>query len=528
MGSRPARRSSGSTSVCGSSATATRASGTSELSPALAEQGIRVVDCDTCEGEHLREIDRIFAEQIFPVLTPLAVGPGRPFPYISNLSLSIAVWLRDPVSRAQIFARVKVPKEVLPRFVQIGEDAFVPLESIIARHLDTLFPGMEILSHDYFRVTRDADFTVSDEADDLLRAVEDELRRRRFGEVVRLEVSSSMDPDMREYLIEQLAVDESQVIDVSGLLDLEDLWALYNVEGHRELRDEPWTPVNQPAFTDDEHERADIMAAMRAGDILVHHPYDSFAGSVERFIQQAVSDPDVLAIKMTVYRTSDDSALIPSLIEAAERGKQAVCLVELKARFDERRNIGWARALEEAGAHVVHGLPGLKTHAKALLVVRREGRGVRHYVHTGTGNYHAKTARLYEDYRPLHNRPRDRPGRRRALQRADGRRPLAGLPQGDRRARPHAQVVPARGRAHHRGARGWTRDPHRPEDELARRSALDSRALRRLAGGRAGGREHARDLLPARGRPGCVGEHPRDLGSRPLPRAQPRLRLPAR
>ncbi len=369
-----------------------------QLSPALAEQGIRVVDCDTCEGEHLREIDRIFAEQIFPVLTPLAVGPGRPFPYISNLSLSIAVWLRDPVSRAQIFARVKVPKEVLPRFVQIGEDAFVPLESIIARHLDTLFPGMEILSHDYFRVTRDADFTVSDEADDLLRAVEDELRRRRFGEVVRLEVSSSMDPDMREYLIEQLAVDESQVIDVSGLLDLEDLWALYNVEGHRELRDEPWTPVNQPAFTDDEHERADIMAAMRAGDILVHHPYDSFAGSVERFIQQAVSDPDVLAIKMTVYRTSDDSALIPSLIEAAERGKQAVCLVELKARFDERRNIGWARALEEAGAHVVHGLPGLKTHAKALLVVRREGRGVRHYVHTGTGNYHAKTARLYEDY----------------------------------------------------------------------------------------------------------------------------------
>ena len=187
-----------------------------ELSPALAEHGIRVVDCDTCEGDDLGEIDRIFAEQIFPVLTPLAVGPGRPFPYISNLSLSIAVWLRDPVSRAETFARVKVPKEVLPRFVQIGEDAFVPLESIIARHLDALFPGMEILRHDYFRVSRDADFTVSDEADDLLRAVEDELRRRRFGEVVRLEVSSSMDPDMRDYLIEQLAVDESQVVDVSG------------------------------------------------------------------------------------------------------------------------------------------------------------------------------------------------------------------------------------------------------------------------------------------------------------------------
>ena len=369
-----------------------------ELSRRLAEHGIRVVDCDRCEGEELREIDRIFAEQIFPVLTPLAVGPGRPFPYISNLSLSLAVWLRDPVSRAETFARVKVPKEVLPRFVRIGENSFVPLEGIIARHLDTLFPGMEILHHDYFRVTRDADFTVSDEADDLLRAVEDELRRRRFGEVVRLEVSSSMDPDMRQYLIEQLAVDESEVVDVSGLLDLEDLWELYGVEGYRELRDEAWSPVTRPAFQDDEHGRTDVMAAIRAGDILVHHPYDSFAGSVERFIQQAVRDPDVLAIKMTVYRTSDDSELIPSLIEAAERGKQAVCLVELKARFDERRNIGWARALEEAGAHVVHGLPGLKTHAKALLVVRREGRGVRHYVHIGTGNYHAKTARLYEDF----------------------------------------------------------------------------------------------------------------------------------
>ncbi len=370
-----------------------------ELRPALAEHDIRVIDCERCNPEELEAIDRIFAEQIFPVLTPLAVGPGRPFPYISNLSLSIAVWLRDPVSNTEIFARVKVPKEVLPRFVPLnGGDTFVPLEAIIARHLDELFHGMEILRHDYFRVTRDADFTVSDEADDLLRAVEDELRRRRFGEVVRVEVSSSMDPDMRDYLIEQLGVDEAQVIDVSGPLDLEDLWAIYNVDGHRELRDEPWTPVTHPAFADGEHDRADIMAAMRASDVLVHHPYDSFAGSVERFVQQAVQDPDVLAIKMTVYRTSDDSELIPSLIEAAERGKQAVCLVELKARFDERRNIGWARALEEAGAHVVLGLPGLKTHAKALLVVRREGKGVRHYVHIGTGNYHAKTARLYEDF----------------------------------------------------------------------------------------------------------------------------------
>ena len=366
--------------------------------PELAEHDIRVIDCAGCNPTELETIDRMFSEQIFPVLTPLAVGPGRPFPYISNLSLSLAVWLRDPETRAEIFARVKVPKEVVPRFLPIGDRVFVPLEEVIARHLDKLFPGMEILRHDYFRVTRDADFTVSDEADDLVRAVEDELRRRRFGEVVRLEVGSSMDADMRSYLIEQLGVDESEVFDIDGQLDLQDLWELYEVEGFRELRDAPWSPVTHPAFVDPDHGKADVFAAMRAGDILVHHPYDSFANSDERFVQQAVADPDVLAIKMTVYRTSDDSGLVPSLIEAAERGKQAVCLVELKARFDERRNIGWARALEEAGAHVVHGLPGLKTHAKALLIVRREGRGVRHYVHIGTGNYHAKTARLYEDF----------------------------------------------------------------------------------------------------------------------------------
>jgi polyphosphate kinase len=369
-----------------------------QVRPALADQGIRVIDCESCDSAELEAVDRHFTEQIFPVLTPLAVGPGRPFPYISNLSLSLAVWLRDPVSDQEIFARVKVPKEVLPRFVSIGSEVFVPLETVIARHLDELFPGMEILRHDFFRVTRDADFTVSDEADDLLRAVEDELRRRRFGEVVRVEVSSSMDPDMRNYLVQQLAIDESQVIDVEGLLDLDDLWSLYRDAGHRELRDPPWTPVTQPAFAETDGGKADVLAAMRAGDLLVHHPYESFASSVERLIQQAVADPDVLAIKMTVYRTSDDSELVPSLIEAAERGKQAVCLVELKARFDERSNIKWARSLEEAGAHVVHGLPGLKTHAKALLIVRREGRGVRHYVHVGTGNYHAKTARLYEDF----------------------------------------------------------------------------------------------------------------------------------
>ena len=369
-----------------------------EIRPALADEGIRVVDIDTCSDAELENTDRLFAEQIFPVLTPLAVGPGRPFPYISNLSLSIGVFVRDPVSEVETFARVKVPKEVLPRFVPIGDETFVPLESVIARHLGDLFPGMQILRHDFFRVTRDADFTVSDEADDLLRAVEDELRRRRFGEVVRLEVASTMDPHMRGYLVEQLAIDESQVTDIDGLLDLDDLMALYEVDGHRELRYGPWTPEVPPPFADTDEGDLDVLAVMRSGDQLVHHPYDSFAASVERFIRQAAHDPNVLAIKITVYRTSDDSALIPALIEALESGKQAVCLVELKARFDERRNIGWARSLEEAGAHVVHGLPGLKTHAKAVLVVRREGSGVRHYVHIGTGNYHAKTARLYEDF----------------------------------------------------------------------------------------------------------------------------------
>jgi len=368
-----------------------------EICPALIGHGIRVTDCADCSETELAEIDRIFVEQVFPVLTPLAVGPGRPFPYISNLSLSLAVWVRDPVKNTELFARVKVPREVLPRFIEIGEHTYVALEAVIARHLGSLFPGMEVQRHAPFRVTRDADFEVSDEADDLLRAVEKELRQRRFGEVVRLEVGSQMDDDLRSFLIEQLRVEEHEVEVVDGLLDLSDLWQIYGLEGFQKLREKSWKPVSAEPFTTQDG-KPDVLAAMRAGDLLVHHPYESFSSSVERLVEQSVNDPDVLAIKMTVYRTSDDSELVPLLIQAAESGKQAVCLVELKARFDERRNISWARALEEAGAHVVHGLPGLKTHAKALLVVRREGKGVRHYVHVGTGNYHAKTARLYEDF----------------------------------------------------------------------------------------------------------------------------------
>jgi polyphosphate kinase len=366
--------------------------------PELSENGIRIVSCEACEDSELEAVDRVFHDQIFPALTPLGVGPGRPFPYISNLSLSLAVWLRDPVTEVESFARVKVPKEVLPRFVPIGDGTFVPLENAIARNLGELFPGMEIVSHDVFRVARDADFTVSDEADDLLEAVEEELRRRRFGEVVRLEVGVSMEDHLREKLVQWLKVEERQVYDVEGMLDLTDLWELHDIEGHSDLRDPPHSRVTPPAFQAEEGERADVFAAMREQDVLIHQPYESFSASVLRFVEQAVEDPDVLAIKLTVYRTDDESSLIPALIRAAEQGKQAVCMLELKARFDERRNIGWARALEEAGAHVVHGVPGLKTHAKALLVVRREGDGVRNYVHVGTGNYNAKTARLYEDF----------------------------------------------------------------------------------------------------------------------------------
>jgi polyphosphate kinase len=379
------------------------------IRPALAENGIHIVSCREADAP-AGSIERRFREQIFPVLTPLAIGPGRPFPYISNLSLSLIVQLHDPEQDQEAYARVKVPKEVLPRFVEISKETFVPLEDIIAAHLDALFPGMEIMSYDLFRVTRDADFEVNDEADDLLQAVEDELRRRRFGEVVRLEVGASMDPELRSRLIEWLAVDEVQVYDVEGPLDLSDLWEIAAVDGHPELRQSPWTPVLPTAFgthpdpafvphhAPDGDEKPDVFAVMRNRDVLVHYPYESFAASVERFVEQAVDDPGVLAIKMTVYRTSDDSALVPSLIRAAEKGKQAVCLVELKARFDERLNIHWSRALERAGAHVVHGIPGLKTHAKAILVVRREGTTVRNYVMISTGNLHAKNARLYEDF----------------------------------------------------------------------------------------------------------------------------------
>jgi polyphosphate kinase len=370
-----------------------------ELRPALEAEDVRIVSLEDANEEEARQIHRRFHEQVFPALTPLVIGLGRPFPYISNLSLSLAVLLRDPESEVEIIARVKVPKELLGRFLPVGaEGTFVPLEQVIAANLDALFPGTEVVDYGFFRVTRDADFTVSDEADDLLQAVQDELRMRRFGEVVRLEIATGMNSKLRHELVGALRLEDREVYDIDGLIDLADLSEIADTPGHAELRYSPWTPVTQPRLQGEDNRAPDMFRAIRHADLLVHHPYDSFATSVERFVEQAVEDPDVLAIKQTVYRTSDDSPLVPSLIRASERGKQAVCMVELKARFDEEANIHWAKALEEAGVHVVYGIPGLKTHVKAILVARREGQQVREYVHIGTGNYHQKTARLYTDF----------------------------------------------------------------------------------------------------------------------------------
>jgi polyphosphate kinase len=371
-----------------------------ELLPGLAEHGIVLKRVREVTDAERAELDARFRRVIFPALTPLAVGPGQPFPYISNLSLSLGVVVREPESGHTTFARVKVPTEILPRFIALGEATtrFVALEDVISHNLDALFPGMEIVDHAFFRVTRDADLTVSDEADDLLQAVEDELRRRRFGEVVRVEVGAGISLRLLGELTAALNLEPRDVYPTEGPLDLTGLLELTRLPGFADLRQHAWAPVIHPRFRANDDGRADVMGAMREGDVLVHHPYDSFSNSVERFVEQAVSDPQVLAIKQTVYRTSDDSPLVPALIRAAERGKQAVCLVELQARFDERTNIDWAKSLEQAGVHVVYGHPAMKTHAKCVLVVRREGDGVRNYVHIGTGNYHSATARLYTDF----------------------------------------------------------------------------------------------------------------------------------
>jgi polyphosphate kinase len=370
----------------------------------LAVEDIELLDYAAIP-EHHEALRQRFLDEIFPVLTPLAVDPGHPFPYISTLSLSIAVGLRDPATGERGFARVKVP-QILPRLIEVEKSRFVLIDQVIEANLDALFTGMEVLEHHLFRVTRNADLAIEeDEADDLLLAIEEELRRRRFGEAVRLEVERSMPAGTRTLLMRGLGLEEDDCYEISGMLDLTGLWRIADLD-RPDLKIPVWTPVTPPRLIPpDEDEPADVFAAIRAGDILVHHPYESFTASVERFITQAADDPDVLTIKQTLYRTSGDSPLVQSLIRAAERGKQVVVLVEIKARFDEEANIIWARKLERAGAHVVYGLVGLKTHSKTSLVVRREGCGLRRYVHIGTGNYNPKTARLYVDLGLLTCRP---------------------------------------------------------------------------------------------------------------------------
>jgi polyphosphate kinase len=370
----------------------------------LAEEDVAIVDYQTIPDHHARLRER-FVEEIFPVLTPLAVDPGHPFPYISTLSLSIAVGMRDPETGERRFARVKVPP-ILPRLLEIAPSTFVLIDQVIEANLDLLFSGMEILETHAFRVTRNADLAIEeDEADDLLMAIEEELRRRRFGEAVRLEVERSMPAATRLILIRGIGLTEEDCYDISGMVDMTGLWEITELD-RPDLRHLPWTPVVPARLAPpDDDEPADVFATIRANDLLVHHPYDSFNATVERFIAQAADDPEVLTIKMTLYRTSGDSPIVRDLIRAAERGKQVVVLVEIKARFDEEANIVWARKLEQAGAHVVYGLVGLKTHSKVALVVRREGSGLRRYVHVGTGNYNPRTARLYTDLGLLSCRP---------------------------------------------------------------------------------------------------------------------------
>ncbi len=373
----------------------------------LAEVGIRFSSWSQLDEDDREWLTDEFQRRIFPVLTPLAVDPGHPFPYISTLSLNLGVIVGDPHSGERRFARVKVPS-LLPRFVVMPDgERFVPLEQVIAAHLDQLFPGMDVLDSVAFRVTRNADLTVEDEeADDLLAAIEMELRRRRFGKAVRLEVEDDISAEALELIRDELELTDGDVFAHAAPVDLGGLFAVYEVE-RPELKYPDFVPVTQRRLSPDEDEdERDIFAAIAGGDILVHHPYDSFVSSVEEFIRQAANDPKVLTIKLTLYRTSGDSPIVASLIRAAEQGKQVAALVELKARFDEERNIEWARRLEQAGVHVVYGLVGLKTHTKTCLVVRDEGDGVRRYCHIGTGNYNSKTARLYEDIGLLTMEPR--------------------------------------------------------------------------------------------------------------------------
>jgi len=368
-----------------------------QVLPQLRDEGIDIVHWSDLSVEEKANLQKVFNKKLFPVLTPLAVDPSHPFPYISGLSLNLAVTGQKPNGEESFFARVKVPPS-LPRLLPADGTRFVPLEEVISAHLDQLFPGMAITSHHTFRVTRNEDVEVEeDEAESLLDALEKELTRRRFGPPVRLEVEDGIDEEVLDTLIEELGITDNEVIRVSSMLDMTGLMQVYELP-REDLKLPSFQPRTSPEISDVETSSpSDVLDAIRKHDVLVHHPYDAFSTSVQRFIEQAANDPQVLAIKQTLYRTSGDSPVLESLIEAAENGKQVLVIVEIKARFDEQTNITWARKLEQAGVHVVYGLVGLKTHAKLAMVIRQEGEQVKRYCHIGTGNYHPRTARTYED-----------------------------------------------------------------------------------------------------------------------------------
>jgi len=368
-----------------------------KIIPALAEKDIHLLRWADLEAEEKKQLKKLFKDRIFPVLTPLAVDPAHPFPYISGLSLNLAVLVQNPKSGKEHFARVKVP-QTFHRFVAVDEQRFVPLEDVIAEHLKPLFPGMTVAAVHSFRVTRNEDLEVEeDDAENLLAALEKGLQRRRFGPPVRLEVEETIDDHVLDLLVSELGMNPAEVVRVPGPLDLRGLHDIADLD-RAELKYPAFVPATHTHLSSVESASpVDVFSTVRSRDVLLHHPYDSFSTSVQRFIEQAAADPSVLAIKQTLYRTSGDSPIVEALIDAAEAGKQVLVVVEIKARFDEGANIKWARKLEEAGCHVVYGLVGLKTHCKLALVVRDEPDGIRRYVHIGTGNYNPKTARLYED-----------------------------------------------------------------------------------------------------------------------------------
>jgi len=484
-----------------------------DIVPALSAEGIELLRWAELSDDEKKQCKTLFKERVFPVLTPLAVDPAHPFPYISGLSLNLAVLVRNPKTDKEHFARVKVPP-IFSRFVPVGSQRFVPLEDVIAEHLKRLFPGMEVLSVHTFRVTRNEDLEVEeDDAENLLAALEKELLRRRFGPPVRLEVEESIDQHILDLLMSELGVSDAEVVRLPGPLDLRGLSDIADLD-REELKYPAFVPSTHTQLAEVESSSpVDVFKSLRRHDVLLHHPYDSFSTSVQRFIEQAAADPHVLAIKQTLYRTSGDSPIIDSLVDAAESGKQVLVLVEIKARFDEQANIRWARKLEQAGCHVVYGLVGLKTHCKLALVVRDEPEGIRRYTHIGTGNYNPRTARHYEDFGLLTGHKGI----------GDDVANLFNNLSGFSRHAEYQNLLVAPD-----SLRGGLISRIRAEvgadsdqGELDRGRGADRRAVSRVAGRRADRPADPRDLRSASRRARSLGDHPRPLDPGKVPGAQP-------